>query len=112
MAQTMSVSVHLRLVDSLTQGARAAVQELQKLAQAGQQFNRALGGAGATNNFARLTADARALGSEVRNLVSQFSRLGRALTSNMTGGGIGQRQLADLRQVLALQQQASPTTAG
>jgi hypothetical protein len=111
MAQTMSVSVHLRLVDSLTQGARAAVRELQRLSQAGQQFNRALGGGGASNSFARMVNDVRALSGEVRNLVGQFNRLGRALTSSTTAGGFGQRQISDLQRMLQLQQQVIANNA-
>jgi hypothetical protein len=105
MATNMSVSITLSLVDRFTANIRTFQSQLQGLARSVQDFNRSMGGAGSTNSFARITNDVRALGSEVRNLVGQFNRLGRALTDSTTGGSFSQRQIADLRQVLTLQQQ-------
>src|SRR5687767_12113721 len=105
MAQNMAVSVTLRLQDQFTGPVRALMQQLQGLTRTAQDFNRSIGGAGTSNPFARLTNDARALGNEMRNLVGSVSRLQRALSGSTTGGSFSQRQLADLRQVIALQQQ-------
>src|SRR5688572_7563022 len=105
MATNMNVSVTLSLVDRFTGNIRTFQNQLQQLTRSVQDFNRSMGGTGGANSFARLTNDARALGAEVRNLVGQFNRLGRALSGSTTGGSFSQRQLADLRQVIALQQQ-------
>ena len=105
MATNMSVSVTLSLVDRFTANIRTFQSQLQQLTRSVQDFNRSMGGPGPTNSFARMVGDVRALSGEVRNLVGQFSRLGRALTGSTTGGSFSLRQLADLRQVIALQQQ-------
>jgi hypothetical protein len=106
MAQNMAVGVTLRLQDQFTGPVRALMQQFQQLTQAAQNFNRAFAGAGGGSSFGRLRADIRGLTSDVQGLVGQFNRLGRAVTGSATGGSFAGRQLADMRQLLSLQQQA------
>ena len=51
MAQTMSVSVALRLQDQFTGPVRQLVQQLQGLTRTAQEFNRAMGGTGTNTHF-------------------------------------------------------------
>jgi hypothetical protein len=105
MAQNMAVSVTLRLQDQFTGPVRALMQQMQQLTQRAQEFNRALGGTGSTNTFARLQREVRGVANEVRQLASSFSQLGRAM-GTPSRGGLVQGQVASMRQLLGLQQQA------
>jgi hypothetical protein len=110
MAQTMSVSVALRLRDEFTGPVRQLVQNLQQLTRVATEFNRALGGSGSNTTFGRLQSQTRALNTDVRQLASSFQQLGRAM-GTPSGGGIVQGQVAGMRQLLGLQQQAMQNQA-
>ena len=94
MAQNMNVAVTLRLVDQFTNNVRAFQQQLQNLTQGVQAFNRAAGGAGGTNPFARMQGQVRGLANDVRTLAGSFSQLSRS-TMLPSGGNFGSRQVAD-----------------
>jgi hypothetical protein len=105
-AQNMNVAVTLRLQDQFTGPIRALMQQFQQLTQAAQNFNRAFAGAGGGSSFGRMQQEVRGLANDVRGLVAQVNQLGRAVAGSTTGGSFAGRQLADMRQLLGLQQQA------
>ena len=105
MAQNMAVSVTLRLQDQFTGPVRALMQQMQGLTRAAQEFNRALGGTGSNTTFGRIQSQARALTNDVRQLTNQFQQLSRSMGAQ-SGGGFAGGQVANMRQLLQLQQQA------
>jgi hypothetical protein len=100
----MNVSVTLRFIDQFTSNVRSFQQQLQGLTRGIEQINRVAGGVGSSSPFGRMQGQIRGLSSEVRSLAGQFSQLGRAMSAP-SGGAFGQRQIADMRQMIQLQQQ-------
>ena len=105
MAQSMNVSVVLRLQDAFTGPVRGIIQQMQGLTRAAQEFNRALGGTGSNTTFGRIQNQARALNGDVRQLAQSFAQLGRSMGAQ-SGGGLVQGQIGSMQRLLGLQQQA------
>src|SRR5262245_25596437 len=105
MAQNMTVSVTLQLRDQFTAPVRALIQQLDGLTRKAQEFNRALGATSSTSPLGRLQQQARAVANDVRQLANSFSQLGRAM-GTPTRGGFAASQVAGMRQLIGLQQQA------
>jgi hypothetical protein len=110
MAQNMNVGVTLRLVDQFTGGVRAFQQQLQSLTQGIQAFNRAAG-TGNTSPFGKIQGQVRQLRADVQQLVGGFQQLARVSSATSSGGGLVGSQVASMRQLLTLQQQAIANNA-
>jgi hypothetical protein len=101
----------MRLQDQFTAPVRAVLQQLQSLRRGIEDINRIAAGTAMSSQFNRLHGQIRGLGGEVRNLASQFRQLGSSIGGAGAGGSFAQRQIADMRTLIGLQQQAIANNA-